>query len=223
MYVLVVEDDPPIARLVERALLGAGHRVDVARNGADALSQGEMGTYDLLMLDVMLPDTDGLAIARALRAAKVRTPILMVTARDAVSDRVAGLDAGADDYLVKPFALDELLARVRALARRPADVVEEEELRVGDLTLDVARRDVRRGGTTVELTAKEFDLLRYLMRHNGQVLSRGQILGHVWGYNAEPTSNIVDLYVHYLREKVDRGSPRPLIRTVRGVGYTLRA
>jgi DNA-binding response OmpR family regulator len=171
----------------------------------------------------MLPDTDGLAIARALRAAKVRTPILMVTARDAVSDRVAGLDAGADDYLVKPFALDELLARVRALARRPADVVEEEELRVGDLTLDVARRDVRRGGTTVELTAKEFDLLRYLMRHNGQVLSRGQILGHVWGYNAEPTSNIVDLYVHYLREKVDRGSPRPLIRTVRGVGYTLRA
>jgi len=171
---------------------------------------------------VMLPGLDGFAVARELRKNRVRIPILMLTARDAVADRVSGLDAGADDYLTKPFALEELLARVRALARRPADVVDGEVLRVGDLAVDLARRDVRRGGAAVELTAKEFDLLAYLARNTGRVLSRSQIMDHVWGYDAEPASNVVDIYVHYLRDKLDRDSPQPLIRTVRGVGYTLK-
>jgi DNA-binding response OmpR family regulator len=152
----------------------------------------------------------------------VRTPILMVTARDAVPDRVAGLDAGADDYLVKPFALDELLARVRALSRRGANHAEDGLLRVGDLTLDPARHEARRDGQLIELTAKEFGLLEYLMRNAGQVLTKAQITDHVWGYDSAATSNVVEIYVHYLRDKIDRGFLRPLIRTVRGVGYTIK-
>jgi DNA-binding response OmpR family regulator len=222
MYILVVEDDARIANLVERALRGAGHRADVVHDGAEGLTRAELGSYDLIVLDVMLPGMDGFAVARELRKNKVRVPILMLTARDAVADRVTGLDAGADDYLTKPFALEELLARVRALARRPADVLESEVLRVGDLAVDMARRDVKRGGSAVELTAKEFDLLAYLTRNAGRVLSRSQIMDHVWGYDAEPSSNVVDIYVHYLRDKIDRDSPQPLIRTVRGVGYTIK-
>jgi DNA-binding response OmpR family regulator len=222
MYILVVEDDARIANLVERALRGAGHRADVVHDGAVGLTRAELGSYDLIVLDVMLPGMDGFAVARELRKNKVRVPILMLTARDAVADRVIGLDAGADDYLTKPFALEELLARVRALARRPADVLESEVLRVGDLAVDMARRDVKRGGSAVELTAKEFDLLAYLTRNAGRVLSRSQIMDHVWGYDAEPASNVVDIYVHYLRDKIDRDSPQPLIRTVRGVGYTIK-
>jgi DNA-binding response OmpR family regulator len=222
MYILVVEDDARIANLVERALRSAGHRADVVHDGAEGLTRAELGSYDLIVLDVMLPGMDGFAVARELRKNRVRIPILMLTARDAVADRVSGLDAGADDYLTKPFALEELLARVRALARRPADVVEGEVLRVGDLAVDLARRDVRRGAAAVELTAKEFDLLTYLARNAGRVLSRSQIMDHVWGYDAEPASNVVDIYVHYLRDKIDRDSPQPLIRTVRGVGYTLK-
>ena len=222
MYILVVEDDARIANLVERALRGAGHRIDVVHDGAEGLTRAELGSYDLIVLDVMLPGMDGFAVARELRKSKVRIPILMLTARDAVADRVVGLDAGADDYLTKPFALEELLARVRALARRPADVLDGERLLVGDLSVDMARRDVRRGGVAVELTAKEFDLLAYLARNAGRVLSRSQIMDHVWGYDAEPASNVVDIYVHYLRDKIDRDSPQPLIRTIRGVGYTLK-
>jgi len=222
MYILVVEDDARIANLVERALRGVGHRVDVVHDGAEGLTRAELGSYDLILLDVMLPGMDGFAVARELRKNKVRVPILMLTARDAVADRVIGLDAGADDYLTKPFALEELLARVRALARRPADVLESEVLRVGDLAVDMARRDVKRGGSAVDLTAKEFDLLAYLTRNAGRVLSRSQIMDHVWGYDAEPASNVVDIYVHYLRDKIDRDSPQPLIRTVRGVGYTIK-
>src|SRR5256712_5716809 len=151
MYILVVEDDARIANLVERALRSAGHRADVVHDGAEGLTRAELGSYDLIVLDVMLPGLDGFAVARELRKNRVRIPILMLTARDAVADRVSGLDAGADDYLTKPFALEELLARVRALARRPADVVDGEVLRVGDLAVDLARRDVRRGGAAVEL------------------------------------------------------------------------
>jgi DNA-binding response OmpR family regulator len=218
MYLLLVEDDTRIARLVERALVGAGHRVDVVHDGEEGLTRAESGAYDLV-----LPGVDGVEVARGLREGGVRTPILMLTARDAVPDRVRGLDAGADDYLTKPFALEELLARVRALGRRPAGVGDGEVLRVGDLELDAPRHEVRRGGTPIELTAKEFDLLAYLMRHAGQVLSRGQIMDHVWGYDADPVSNVVDIYVHYLRDKIDRDSPQPLLRTIRGVGYTIRA
>jgi DNA-binding response OmpR family regulator len=222
VYLLLVEDDARIARVVERALGEAGHRVDVVHAGDEGLVRAETGAYDLLVLDVMLPGMDGIQVARQLRRQKVRTPILMLTARDAVADRVTGLDAGADDYLTKPFALEELLARVRALSRRGSDG-DGDALHVGELTLDESRREVTRGDVPIELTAREFDLLAYLMRNAGKVLSRGQIIDHVWGYDAEATSNVVEIYVHYLRDKVDRGFPRPLIRTVRGVGYTIKA
>jgi DNA-binding response OmpR family regulator len=222
MYILLVEDDPRIARVVERALAEAGHRVDVVHDGAEGLTRGETGAYDLLVLDVMLPELSGLEVAAELRKARVRTPILMLTARDAVADRVAGLDSGADDYLTKPFALEELLARVRALGRRGTDAGGDNRLQVGDLTLDLARHEAQRGERVVELTAKEFDLLAYLMRNTGRVLTKSQIVDHVWGYDAEATSNVVEIYIHYLRDKVDRGAPRPLIRTIRGVGYTIK-
>jgi DNA-binding response OmpR family regulator len=221
MYLLLVEDDTRIARVVERSLAEAGHRVDVVHDGTEGLTRAETGSYDVLVLDVMLPGMDGLAVARQLRRDRLRTPILMLTARDAVADRVNGLDAGADDYLTKPFALEELLARIRALGRRGADG-DADALRIGELTLDESRHEVRRGDTAIELTAKEFDLLAYLMRNSGKVLSKSQIVDHVWGYDAEATSNVVEIYIHYLRDKVDRGFPRPLIRTIRGVGYTIK-
>jgi DNA-binding response OmpR family regulator len=222
MRLLLVEDDPRVARLVERGLTEAGHDVQVAHDGVAALALAESGGYELIVLDVLLPALDGLAVCRRLREQGMRTPILMLTARDAVPDRVRGLDAGADDYLVKPFALEELQARVRALGRRAGDGLDEEILRVGDLTLDVARHEVRRRDQWIELTAKEFGLLEYLMRNAGRVLTKTQITDQVWGYDSEATSNVVEIYVHYLRDKVDRGFARPLIRTVRGVGYTLK-
>jgi DNA-binding response OmpR family regulator len=221
MHVLLVEDDVRISRVVQRALTEVGHEVDVAHDGADGLARAEETPYDLLVLDVMLPERDGFSIARELRRQRQRTPILMLTARDAVADRVRGLDAGADDYLPKPFALEEFLARVRALGRRTS--ASGETLEVGDLTLDPDRHEVIRAGRTVELTAKEFDLLAYLMRNAGRVLSKPQITEHVWGYDSEATSNVVEIYVHYLREKIDKGFGRPLIRTIRGVGYTIKA
>jgi DNA-binding response OmpR family regulator len=221
MHVLLVEDDTRISRVVERALVEVGHQVDLVHDGDEGLTRAEETPYDLLVLDVMLPGLDGLAIARELRRQRQRTPILMLTARDAVADRVRGLDAGADDYLSKPFALEELLARVRALGRR-ADGMDE-TLAVGDLTLDIDRHEVKRAEHAIELTAKEFDLLAYLMRNAGRVLSKAQITDHVWGYDAQATSNVVEIYIHYLRDKIDRGFARPLIRTVRGVGYTLKA
>ena len=223
MYVLLVEDDPRVARVVERALNEADHRVDVAHDGDDGLVRAESGAYDLIVLDVMLPELSGIEVARELRRERVRTPILMLTARDAVADRVKGLDAGADDYLTKPFALEELLARVRALGRRTADGADDGALTVGDLTLDLERHEARREDRTIELTAKEFDLLAYLMRNAGGVLTKSQIVDHVWGYDSEATSNVVEIYIHYLRDKIDRGFARPLIRTVRGVGYTIKA
>jgi DNA-binding response OmpR family regulator len=223
MYVLLVEDDPRVARVVERALAEAEHRVDVVHEGDEGLFRAESGAYDLILLDVMLPEMSGIDVAREVRQRRVRTPILMLTARDAVADRVRGLDAGADDYLTKPFALEELLARVRALGRRSGDGLDDDLLRVGDLTLDLARHEAEREGRTIELTAKEFDLLAYLMRNAGRVLTKAQIVDHVWGYDAEATSNVVEIYIHYLRDKVDRGFARPLIRTIRGVGYTIKA
>ncbi len=222
MYVLLVEDDARIARVVERALVEAGHRIDVVHDGTEGLVRAEGRAYDLVLLDVMLPGTDGVEVARQLRRQKVRTPILMLTARDAVAYRVTGLDAGADYYLTKPFALEELLARVRAVGRRGAEGLDGDVLRVADLTLDESRHEVRRDDQPIELTAKEFDLLAYLMRHAGRVLTKAQIVDHVWGYDAGATSNVVEIYVHYLRDKVDRGFARPLIRTIRGVGYTIR-
>lgn len=221
MRVLVVEDDARVSRLIERALVGVGHRVDVVGDGLMGLAEAERSDYDLIVLDVLLPRLNGVAVCQRLRQRGVRTPVLMLTARGAVDDRVRGLDAGADDYLVKPFDLEELRARVRALQRREAHAAEEVII-VGDLTLDPARREARRAGWHIELTERELALLAYLMRHAGQVLAEAEIFEHVWGYDTDATSNVVEVYIHYLRNKVDRGFPRPLIRTVRGVGYTIR-
>ena len=222
MYVLLVEDDPRVARSVQRALMEAGHRVDHVAGGLEGLARAETAAYDLVVLDILLPGLDGIEVCRRLRQRRIHTPVLMLTARDGISDRVRGLDAGADDYLVKPFALEELLARVRALHRRTSEA-ENNIVQVGDLTLDLGRREAVRDGRTIELTAKEFELLEYLMRHAGRVLTKAQLTDHVWGYDSDATSNVVEIYIHYLRDKIDRGFSRPLLRTVRGVGYTLKA
>ena len=218
MNILIVEDDRQVARSIDRALVLAGHRATIAQDGADALAQANAQSYDLIVLDLLLPVVDGLTVCRELRDRRVKIPILMLTARDAIADRVHGLDAGADDYMTKPFATEELLARVRALGRRTADVVEG-PLRVADLVLDPARHEVHRGDDEIELTPKEFELLEYLMRRAGQVVTRDQIFHNVWRDSMGTTSKLVELYVHYLRNKIDRGTARPLVRTIRGVGY----
>ena len=223
MHILVVEDERRLANLIRRALEEESHVVDVSHDGAEALDMAQATDYDMLILDLMLPHMDGVEVCKRLRASGNDVRILMLTARDAVDDRVLGLEAGADDYLVKPFSFSELLARVKALSRRQVQAQVEQELAVGDLVLDLARHEARRGDKTIELTAKEFQLLEFLMRNAGHVLTRTQILDHVWGYNFDSFSNVVDIYVHYLRNKVDRGFTEPLIRTVRGVGYSLKA
>lgn len=222
MHILVVEDEARLTKLIKRALEQERHVVDVAYDGDTALEMALGTEYELIVLDVMLPEMDGLALCRELRREDVGSRVLMLTARGDVEDRVAGLDAGADDYLVKPFSFAELQARVRALARREVQPSLEPELKVADLVLDLGRHEARRDGKTIELTAKEFSLLEYMMRHPGQVLTRSQILDHVWGYDYDSFTNVVDIYVHYLRNKIDKGSNKPLIRTVRGVGYGLK-
>lgn len=222
MHILVVEDESRLTKLIKRALEQERHVVDVAYDGATAYSMATDTTYDLIVLDVMLPEMDGLEVCRELRKEGVDSRILMLTAKGTTEDRVSGLDAGADDYLVKPFSFAELLARIRALSRREIQPELEQELTVGDLVLDLARHEARRGGKSIELTAKEFSLLEYMMRNSGRVLTRSQILDHVWGYDFESMTNVVDIYVHYLRNKIDKGFGKPLIRTVRGVGYGLK-
>ena len=221
MRILVVEDELKMASLLQRGLVEEAHAADVARTGDDALWMARAVEYDAIVLDVMLPGLDGFEVCRRLREAGVWSPVLMLTARDAIGDRVAGLDAGADDYLPKPFAFAELLARLRALARRGAEerpaVVE-----VGDLRLDPATRQVWRGDAEIQLSAKEFALLETFMRRPGQVLSRYQLLEHAWDYAYENRSNVVDVYVRYLRDKIDRPFDRRSLETVRGSGYRLR-
>src|SRR5207253_338984 len=216
-----VEDDPKMAALVRRSLTENGTATDVAPHGEDALWMARAHAYDAIVLDVMLPGRDGFSTCAALRDAGVWSPVLMLTARDAVEDRVAGLDAGADDYLTKPFSLAELLARLRALVRR-GGVERPTELVVGDLRLDPAARRVWRATTEVALSPKEFALLETFMRRPGQVLSRLQLLEHAWDFAYEHRSNIVDVYVRYLREKLDRPFGRDSFETVRGAGYRLR-
>ena len=222
MHILVVEDEQRLAFLLRRVLLEERHTVDLAHDGHAGLDLALSGTYDTVILDVMLPGLDGLEVCRQMRAEQIMSPVLMLTARGAIEDRVTGLNVGADDYLVKPFAMEELLARINALLRRRERRFDELPLlRVDDLTLDLVRHEARRGGHVIELTAKEFALLEYLMRHPGLVLTRTQITDAVWRYDLEALSNVVDIYIHYLRDKIDHGFSRPLIKTVRGVGYKI--
>lgn len=221
MRVLVVEDEVKLAGLLRRGLVEEGHVVDVVHRGDDAVSMAGEYAYDVVLLDVMLPGIDGFEACRQMRAAGVWSPVIMLSARDAVVDRVAGLDAGADDYLPKPFAFAELLARVRALARR-GPVERPAVVEAGGLRLDPATRRVSRGGSQIALSTKEFSLLEALMRRPGQVLTREQLLDRVWDTEYERQSNVVDVYVRYLREKVDRPFGVTTIETVRGVGYRLR-
>jgi DNA-binding response OmpR family regulator len=218
----VVEDEPSIANFVRQGLTEAGYAVDVARTGREGLDYALAAEYDVLVLDIMLPKLNGLDLLRELRRQGNKTPTLMLTARDTIDNRVEGLDAGADDYLVKPFAFPELLARVRALLRRPP-LQTGNVLQVGDLELDTATREVRRDGRLIDLSPREFALLECLMRHPNQVLTRTQIGEHVWNLDFYNESNVVDVYIGYLRRKLDNDSDLPLIHTVRGVGYRISA
>lgn len=220
MRILLVEDEVKMARALRRGLEQEGHTIDVSADGDDGLSKALEYDYDAVVLDVMLPRRDGFSICRELRASGRWSPVLMLTARDAVDDRIRGLDAGADDYLIKPFAFGELLARLRALVRR-GPTERPPVISVGDVELDPAAHTVTRSGRAVDLSAREFALLEFLMRHPGEVLSRTRILEQVWDYSYSGFSNVVDVYVAYLRRKLERPFGRPLIRTVRGVGYAL--
>ena len=221
MRALVVEDELKMAALIRRGLVEEGYAADVVRTGEDAIDMARATPYDTIVLDVMLPGLDGFEVCRGLRASGVWTPILMLTARDGVEDRVAGLDAGADDYLTKPFSFAELLARLRALARR-GQAERPTVLVAGSLRLDPATRQVWRGDAGIELTAKEFALLETFLRRPGEALSRLDLLEHAWDYAYENRSNVVDVYVGYLRAKIDRPFGRHSIETVRGFGYRLR-
>jgi heavy metal response regulator len=223
MRILIVEDEHKISAYLKRGLEEQGYAVDAAFTGSEALDWVQAAPYDLIILDIMLPEIDGITLCRELRARGMRMPILMLTARDAVEDRVTGLDAGADDYLIKPFAFNELLARVRALLRRNQDALKVNTLQVGDLVLDTLARRVSRGGKRIDLTPKEYAILELLMREQGRVLTRTQIAEHVWNYEVYNQSNIVDVYIRNLRRKIDDGYELKLIRTVRGVGYQISA
>lgn len=231
MSVLIVDDEPAVREALRRSLAFEGYETVLAVDGLDALEQAAAHEPELIVLDVLMPRMDGLTAARRLRAAGVRVPILMLTARDTVGDRVTGLDAGADDYLVKPFELDELLARIRALLRRSSYAAEAtaagagaegETLAFADLRMDPVTREVTRGGRAVELTRTEFTLLEMFLTHPRQVLTREQILKAVWGFDFEPSSNSLDVYVMYLRRKTEAGGEPRLIQTVRGVGFVLK-
>ena len=221
MYILVVEDERRLAQVVRKVLEEEGHTVDVAHDGEEGLAMAMDGSHDVVVLDVLLPGIDGFEVCRSLRANRVDVPVLLLTALDGVEDRVRGLDSGADDYLPKPFAFQELLARLRALGRRRVQAREPDQLQAADLVLDLRRRRALRDGRTIDLSPKEFSLLEFLMRNQGRVVTRTQILDHVWGYDYSPDSNLVDVYVTYLRRKIDRGHGKKLIRTVRGAGYTV--
>jgi two-component system OmpR family response regulator len=222
MRALVVEDDAAIAEFVARGLHEAGFAVDRAADGDDGLAAASRAPYDVAIVDLMLPKRDGLALIEQLRRQGIATPVLILSARRSVDDRVTGLQAGGDDYLTKPFAFAELLARVQALVRRATRAPEPTALSFQDLTLDLLTRRVARAGAAIELRPREFALLEYLMRHPGKVISKTMILSHVWAYNFDPQTNIVDVLVSRLREKIDRPFERKLLHTVRGVGYVLR-
>jgi two-component system OmpR family response regulator len=222
MRVLVVEDDKKIASFVARGLKEAGHAVDTADRGDDALHLGLNNHYDVAIVDLMLPGLDGLSLIECWRAKKVKTPVIILSAKRSVDDRVKGLQVGGDDYLTKPFAFSELLARVQALVRRSSQTVEPSTLTYADLTLDLLSREVTRRGRKIELQAREFALLEYLLRNAGRVVSKTMILEHVWDYHFDPKTNVIDVLVSRLRGKIDRDFDRKLIHTMRGFGYVLK-
>lgn len=222
MRILVIEDDESIAAFVSRGLREAGFAVDIAATGPEGLAKAQTAEYDAAVVDFMLPGRDGLSLVNELRRGGVRTPVIMLTARRSVEDRVRGLEAGADDYLIKPFAFPELLARIQALLRRGQGGQEPVELTYHDLTLNRLTRRVARGGREIELRPREFALLELLLRQPERVVSKMMILSHVWGYDFDPGSNVVDVLVFRLRDRLDRGFAPPLLHTVRGVGYVLK-
>ena len=221
MRILVVEDDKKVAGFIKKGLEEESYAVDVAYNGEDGLHFGSEGKYDLIILDIMLPKIDGLEILSQLRDQGKDTPILLLTAKDAVDDKVTGLNKGADDYLTKPFAFSELLARVRVLLRRGKAEVKT-TLMISDLTLDLVSHKVNRGGDEIELTGKEYGLLEYFMRNQEKVLTRTMIAEHVWDYNFDTFTNVIDVYINHLRKKIDKGRELKLLHTLRGVGYVMK-
>jgi two-component system OmpR family response regulator len=223
MRVLVIEDDAETARYIAKGLGESGYAVDVATDGKEGLLQAVGEDYDVAVVDRMLPGLDGLSVVETLRRAGKHTPILFLSAMGGVEDRVKGLRGGGDDYLVKPFAFSELLARIEALLRRRGGAAVETLLREGDLEMDVLARTVKRGGRTITLQPREFALLEYLLRHAGQVVTRTMLLEQVWGYHFDPQTNVIDVHISRLRQKIDRGFDGPLLQTVRGAGYSLRA
>lgn len=223
MRVLVVEDDEKTGGYIAKGLSEAGHVVDHVTDGRDGLFHATDGSYDVLVVDRMLPRLDGIALVQALRAAEVMTPILFLSALAQVDDRVKGLKAGADDYLTKPFAFSELLARVEVLSRRRAAPSVETKLGVGDLEMDLIERRVVRAGQTIDLQPREFKLLEYLLRHSGKVVTRTMLLEGVWDYHFDPQTNVIDVHISRLRQKIDKGFEHPLLHTIRGAGYVIRA
>jgi two-component system, OmpR family, response regulator len=222
MRILLVEDDAKIASFIQKGLKAAGYAVDLAGDGETGLSMALSEPYDTAIIDIMLPGLDGLSVIDRIRKERIRTPILTLSAKGSVDDRVKGLQAGSDDYLAKPFAFSELLARVQALIRRAGGLAEPTSLQLSDLSMNLLTREVMRGGKSIELQPIEFSLLEYLMRNAGRVVSKTMIMEHVWSYNFDPQTNVVEARICRLRDKIDRGFERKLIQTVRGVGYVLK-
>ena len=221
MRILVVDDDRRLCSVIKRGLLEETYAVDVAYDGEEGEYMGEVNPYDLIILDIMMPKKDGIEMCKELRSKRINTPILMLTAKDAVDDRVRGLDAGADDYMVKPFSFNELLARVRALLRREA-ITKSPEIKLGDLVLNTLTRGVRRGDRTIELTTKEYVILEYFMRHPNVVVTRTMLEEHAWDYDFDSMSNLIDVYIRRLRRKLDDNENESVLQTVRGAGYRLK-
>ena len=222
MRILLVEDDKKTAAFIAKGLQRAGFAVDHAANGEDGLHLALTEPYDAAVVDIMLPQQDGLTIVEELRRKKINTPVILLSAKRSVDDRIRGLQTGSDDYLTKPFAFSELLARVRALIRRASGAPEPTRLQVGELSLDLLKREARRGEAKLELQPREFALLEYLMRHSGEAVSKTMLLEHIWGYEFDPQTNVVDVLVCRLRKKLETGSSEELIHTIRGVGYVLK-
>ncbi|MEQ8170846.1 MAG: response regulator transcription factor [Candidatus Eremiobacterota bacterium] len=221
MRILLIEDEKKVARFISKGLIEESYAVDVAYDGEEGLFLAEVNDYDLIILDIMLPKKDGFEVLKTLRNKGFITPVIMLTARDELESKVQGLDLGADDYMTKPFAFSELMARIRAIMRRKQEKADN-RLQLGDLVIDAVTRTVTRGNKPVELTNKEYALLEYFIRNPGRVLSRTMIAEHVWDYQFDPMTNVIDVYVNYLRQKIDKGFEKKLIHTIRGVGYVIR-